>query len=115
MPRISVPLALFILLIMAGFALGQNPHLPPIVVRGPGMDRVPVRSEDDAQKEQMKRANELRQQEVRRDTEKLFQLSMELRDMVEKNQGVLSLEAVKKAEQIEKLARSVKSKMKQSY
>jgi len=32
-----------------------------------------------------------------------------------RNQGVLSLDAVKKAEQIEKLARSVKSKMKVAY
>jgi hypothetical protein len=105
------------LFIMAGVAFGQDPdpHLPPSIVRGPGMDRVPVRTADEAQKEQMQKANELRQEEVRRDTEKLCQLSIELRDLVKKNQSVLSLDAVKKAEQIEKLARGVKTKMKQSY
>jgi flagellar motor component MotA len=117
MPRIPFPLALFIPLIMAGLAFGQDPdpHLPPMIVRGPGMDRVPVRSEDEVLKEQWHKANELRQQEVRRDTEKLLQLCTELRDSVQKSQGVLSLDAVKKAEQVEKLARSVKTKMKQSY
>jgi hypothetical protein len=115
MPRISFPLALSILLIMATLVFGQDPHLPPMIVRGPGMDRVPVRSEDEVLKEQWRKANELRQQEVRRDTGKLLQLSSELRDMVEKNQSVLSLDAIKKAEQIEKLARSMKTKMKQSY
>jgi len=119
MPRVSLPLtlALFISLGMAGLVFGQNPdpHLPPSVVRGPGWDRIPVRSGDDVQKEQMKAANEQRQEQIKRDTEKLFQLSTELRESVEKTPGALSLDAIKKAEQIEKLARSVKTKMKQSY
>jgi len=34
---------------------------------------------------------------------------------VDKNQGILSLDAAKKAEQIEKLAHGLKSKIKQSY
>jgi hypothetical protein len=54
--------------------------------------------------------------EIKRDTEKLFTLSSELKDFVDQHsQGVLSLEAVKKAEQIEKLAKSLKSKIKQSF
>ena len=55
------------------------------------------------------------QEEIKRDTEKLFQLSTDLKEYVDKNQGVLSLDAVKKAEQIEKLAHGLKSKIKQSY
>jgi hypothetical protein len=112
--------ALFSFLATAGLALGQQNdgtiHLPPSVSNSPSMGNVPVRSSDDMQKEQMKKANEIRQEEIRRDTEKLYQLSTELRDFVDKSrQGVLSLDAIKKAEQIEKLAHSVKSKMKQSY
>jgi hypothetical protein len=75
-----------------------------------------VRTQQEADRERMKKANELRQEEIKRDTEKLFQLSTELKDFVDKsNQGILSLDALKKAEQIEKLAHSVKSKLKQSY
>jgi hypothetical protein len=49
------------------------------------MGNIPVRSSDDMQKEQMKKANELRQEEIRRDTERLYQLSTEVRDFVDKS------------------------------
>ena len=64
------------------------------------------------QKDMEKRANEQRQQELKRDTEKLLKLSTELKDYVDKtNENVLSLEVLKKAEEIEKLAHSVRTKM----
>lgn len=44
-----------------------------------------------------------------------YQCGAGTEESVEKSPGVLSLDAIKKAEQIEKLARSVKTKMKQSY
>lgn len=66
-----------------------------------------------AQKELEKKANEQRQKELKRDTEKLLQLSTELKEYVDKsNENVLSLDVVKKADEIEKLAHSVKQKMK---
>ena len=47
--------------------------------------------------------------EVRRDTEKMAKLSAELRDALDASNGqVLSLDLVKKAETIGKLAKSVK-------
>jgi len=59
-----------------------------------------------------KRANEQRQVELKRDTDRLLKLSTELKDYVDKtNQNVLSLEVIKKAEEIEKLAHSVRTKM----
>jgi len=62
-----------------------------------------------------KRANAQRQAELKRDTERLLKLSTELKDYVDKtNENVLSLEVIKKAEEIEKLAHSVKSKMRGS-
>lgn len=52
--------------------------------------------------------------EIKRDTEKLAQLTGELKDSVDKSgQGILPADTLNKAEQIEKLARTVKSKIKQ--
>lgn len=46
----------------------------------------------------------------------MLKLTQELNDYLQqKNQDVMSVDAIKKAEQIEKLAKSVKSKMKQVY
>ena len=50
---------------------------------------------------------------LRVDTDKLLKLSVELKEYVDKSdENVLSLDVVRKAEQIEKLAKSVKDKMK---
>ena len=66
--------------------------------------------EDRRQKE----GNKQRQEEIRKDTEKLFQLATELKDAVDKtNEYVLSLDVVKKAEEVEKLAKKVKEKMRE--
>jgi hypothetical protein len=60
-------------------------------------------------------ANKKRQQDIRNDTEKLFQLATELKAAVDKsNENLLSLEVVRKAEDVEKLAKKVKEKMKES-
>ena len=73
--------------------------------------------QDPAQKEMQDRmtreANKKRQQDIRNDTDKLFQLATELKTAVDKtNENLLSLEVVRKAEEVEKLARKVKEKMK---
>jgi hypothetical protein len=63
-----------------------------------------------------KKANQERQAQIQRDTERLLKLANELKDYVDKsNENLLSLEVVKKAEEIEKLAHDVKEKMKTSY
>ena len=68
------------------------------------------------EKENARRANEQRQLELKRDTERLLQLSNELKQYVDKtNENILSLEVIKKAEEIERLAKSVKEKMKGHY
>lgn len=68
------------------------------------------------QKENARRANEQRQLELRRDTDKLLQLTNELKQYVDKtNENILSLEVIRKAEEIERLAKSVKEKMKGHY
>lgn len=60
-----------------------------------------------------KKAAKERVAALKSDTDKLLKLSVELKSYVDKsNENVLSLDVIKKAEEIEKLARSVKEKMK---
>jgi len=62
---------------------------------------------------QLKALNELRKKELNADTEKLLALATELKsDMDKTGKDTLSLDVVRKAEAIEKLAKSVKQKMK---
>ena len=60
-----------------------------------------------------KKAAKERVAALKRDTDKLLKLSVELKAYVDKSdENVLSLDVVRKAEEIEKLAKSVKDKMK---
>ena len=65
------------------------------------------------EKDMAKKANRERQIRLQRDTENLVKLANELKQYVDKSdENTLSLDVVKKAEEIEKLAHSVKEKMK---
>jgi hypothetical protein len=88
----------------------QQTPFPPIT---PGAEQPKGEPETTRmQKEMAKRANEQRQAELKRDTEKLLKLSTELKVYVDKtNENVLSMDVIKKADEIEKLAHSVKTKM----
>ena len=60
-----------------------------------------------------KKAAKQRVAALKNDTDKLLKLSTELKSYVDKSdENVLSLTVIKKAEEIEKLAKSVKEKMK---
>jgi invasion protein IalB len=60
-----------------------------------------------------KQQNLKRQHDLKKDTDKLLELATQLKQEVDKtNENTLSLEVIKKAAEIEKLARSVKEKMK---
>jgi len=60
-----------------------------------------------------KQLNEQRQRDIKNDTDKLLQLATELKQYVDKtDKNTLSLDVVKKADEIEKLAKAVKDKMK---
>jgi hypothetical protein len=64
------------------------------------------------ERELAKKANLARQADLKRDTDKLLKLATELKESVDKtNASTLSLDVLKKAEEIEKLAHSVKDKM----
>jgi len=60
-----------------------------------------------------KKARQERHAALITDSEKLLKLAVELKAYVDKsNENVLSLEVIRRAEEIEKLAHSVKDKMK---
>jgi len=64
------------------------------------------------EKRQQLERNKQRQQQIKRDTDKLLQLATELKLSVDKtDENQLSLEVIRKAEEIEKLARTVREKM----
>jgi isoleucyl-tRNA synthetase len=70
--------------------------------------------ERDLEDRQRKELNKKRQDEIRGDTQKLYQLATELKSAVDKsNENTLSLDVVKKAEEVEKLAKKIKDKMKE--
>ena len=74
--------------------------------------REPNEIEQKMEHDREKKLNQERQAELKRDTDKLFQLATQLKQAVAKsNENTLSLEVIKKAGQIEKLAKSVREKM----
>ena len=69
--------------------------------------------EKQVERDRAKKLNRERQAAIKRDTDKLLALATELKDYVDKsNEHVLSLDVVRKAEEIEKLAHHVREKMK---
>jgi hypothetical protein len=89
----------------------------PVVRQPPAPPNSPMTDEDEARaritSEMAKKAAKERVAALRHDTDKLLKLSVELKESVDKSdENVLSLDVIKKADEIEKLAHSVKEKMK---
>jgi hypothetical protein len=109
-------LTLMLLIVALPGLTAQQPPMPTAQQPSPptapdnGMGIPP-----EMQKQMQKKANEQRHAQLKRDAEKLLKLSTELKEYVDKtNENVLSLDVIKKAEEIEKLAHSVKVKMRGS-
>ncbi|MGC2195740.1 MAG: hypothetical protein WA628_13765 [Terriglobales bacterium] len=101
----------FMLLLGVGSSSAQNPRIPPMPM--PETQSPEDQAKSKLERDMAKKANQERQAALRRDTEKLLKLATELKEYVDKtNENVLSFDVVKKAEEIEKLAHSVKEKMK---
>lgn len=65
------------------------------------------------QKEMARKLNFQREQEIKKETDQLLKLATELKQSVDKTtENTMSLDVIKKAEEIEKLAKNVKEKMK---
>jgi len=81
-----------------------------------GRERQKDPSEEKMEKEREKALNKQRQTNLQKDTDHLLQLATELKQYVDKtNEHTLSLDVIKKADEIERLAKSVKDKMRGSY
>ena len=110
------------LLLLAIFALpasggGQIPAQPP-PAGGNLSPSSPEEEETRARltREMAKKANEERHVALKNDTDKLLRLAVDLKAYVDKsNEHILSVDVVKKAEEIEKLAHSVKDKVEAAY
>jgi hypothetical protein len=86
---------------------------PVAPASAPQFERRQDPSQKEMQDRMMREANKKRQQDIRDDTDKLFQLATELKAAVDKtNENLLSLDVVRKADEVEKLAKKVKDKMK---
>ena len=112
-PSLSCAVLFFVLIfpLVVKAQIGPNNPMPEPT-------HTPVENQDvrKMKKDAAKKANKQRQQELQRDTEKLYKLATELKEYVGKtDENILSLDVIKKAEEIEKLAHDVKEKMKNSY
>lgn len=86
-------------------SLPQAPNSPPLTDADEARSRI--------ESDMAKKAAKERVAALKNDTDKLLKLSIELKTYVDKSdENVLSLDVIKKADAIEKLARSVKDKMK---
>jgi biopolymer transport protein ExbD len=109
-------ISLCMIVAAAGVASAQHIHLPSAISQSQAMGDIPITTDDAVQRQQAIAANQQRQLEIKRDMEKMAELTQQLKEyLATSGQGMVSLDAIKKAEQIEKLAHSVKSKMKQVF
>jgi len=94
--------------------IGQVDQFPPSG-QEPQLGQPRERKDPDQEKRERdmeKARNKERQQSLQKDTAQLLQLATELKQYVDKtNENTLSLDVIKKAEEIEKLAHKVREKM----
>ena len=114
--RFSLCLLAFILL--TGSSWPQGRDSPGIDGQDPQFGREKPKDplEEKMEHQREKALNKDRQTNLQKDTDRLLKLATELKESVDKsNEHTLSLDVIKKAEEIEKLAKSVKEKMRGSY
>ncbi len=87
----------------------QQTEIPQIGQRGQQDEPLPKEIENRMAKERLKS----RYTSLKRDSEKLLELATELKQYVDKSgENVMSLEVIRKCDEIEKLSKSVRTKMK---
>ena len=106
----------YVLLLLCALTLPAVPQQSPSPRRG-GNITPPITDPDETRDrlahDLEKKAAKERVAALKTDTDKLLKLSVELKQYVDKSdENVLSLEVIRKADEIEKLAKSVKDKMK---
>ena len=106
-------------LLLGGAVILRPASVAPVAVEPAAMNASQGQSSQDPYQKEMqdrlfREANKKRQQDIKNDTDKLFALATELKAAVDKtNENMLSLDVIKKAEQVEKLAKKVKENMKE--
>lgn len=110
----SSGIILFLFLLLPAWAQTPAPRQAPTPITP---DNPIMNGEDEARdritNDMAKKAAKQRVAALKNDTDKLLKLSIELKAYVDKSdENVLSVDVIKRAEEIEKLARSVKDKMK---
>jgi hypothetical protein len=116
--RLQVALAGLILVLSIEQTTAQMPTPAQQGLNVPGMSQEPRKPEDDplrAQQEQKlaKIRNEDRQKKLVSDTDELLTLTADLKRQIDKTTpGTLSIDLIRKAGEIEKLAHSVKERLK---
>lgn len=112
-------LLLFSFLFVVALA-GQNaaPPIPPPAAatldpqNGRTRDAGDASWNQDQLQRMAKQQHEERQKQLKADTDKLLQLATDLKTSVDKtNEHILSLDVIKKAEEIERLAKHIKTNM----
>jgi len=116
----ALRLGLLAALLLAGIApavsdgMGQNtyPHLPPELNRIPDSNQAAQINDQQQKKEDFEAANATRKKQIASESAKLLKLATELKAEVDKtDKDTLSIGVIRKADEIEKLAHSVKEKM----
>ena len=109
------------------FAVPAHSQSKPVAVNAAEIQKVAAEREamnssfssdphQQVEQEQVKRLFVQRQTQLRVDTEKLLALAAELKLHVDKTGvNVLSMDVIKKAQEIQKLAKSVQDKMRNGY
>jgi hypothetical protein len=93
----------------SGHNSSAPPAVPGVAPVVPGDATIPPQMEQD----QARMRSTERQKQIVQDTDKLLVLATELKVYVEKtNKDMMSIDVIRKADEIEKLAHSVKEKMK---
>ncbi len=91
----------------------EVPWLPPDAIRLPDKNSQVEMQEQKSKKQSYEIANAARNKQIADDAARLLQLATELKAEVDKtNKETLSLNIIRKADMIEKLAHGVKEKMK---
>ncbi len=119
MPRRLLLFSFLLVAVLPPYAQERAQPLPPASAepiersQRTGVEQGPTPEDIQREKDMKKAQSKQRYQEIRRDTDRLLTLATQLKHEVDAaGQETLSLTVIKKADEIEKLAKSVKSKMK---
>jgi len=120
-----VAASVLLLALFVPLAQSQQPKLTPVdqvqaqkvaADREVRVDLTPNQQRERMERDQIVHMIMERHSQLRRDTEKLVALTAELKEHVDKaGINTLSMDVIKKAEEIQKLAKSVQDKMKNAY